>query len=767
MGNHRNLLEEFKAIFEDFTNLPKEEQKTIVLQWIVTFLACMAVCVILVGAFLRPFAKLIGGMNTGIIYLGLVSDLGRFCSFGLGILLFVLIVFFQTRRNVSNRIYTTDERGVHFMEKGTAGTSRWMNANEAKKEFTVGDIYNVTETIYGMFDDRGSKVVGYKKPEKASGNQNRMIFGSPGTGKSYAYGTTELCQAIRRGDSFGTTDPSGEHCRRLAPLAKAKGYTVWILNLVDPIHSSFWNCVNETINHQTGRIDGTKLNNFAEIYMKNSSDLSAKQDQFWVAAGTNLLKAAIGHASWIREEYILSSYRELYKKISKKSKERDIILERKMVGMVSFKWCEERIRKTAEEFGYDLAEIDEIIKSINKNAPRFSITEVFHDLMNFKKIAPEFDLMPINHPGRMAYQIYATNTSEAVQSSALQGIQLRMQLFTDENLTNMLSHDEIDISQINRQKTAVFVILSDKSATTKPIASLFFSFFFEGLMSSWDAQQDISDGTGEENSCLPVTVMLDEFYSIGVIGGSPDTFTTVMSNSRKRQLHISIIIQAWAQVPALYGEANSKTILTCCDTILFLGANDPETCKLISDFAAGISTVLSERHKEDQSMLGPLRSQFDDVQHTTTSRPLLTPDEVKRWKDKMLVSQRGCLPLELKIFPYTLHPYYLNGQIVKRSMDSIVESCEDRILKMEEEASDGKKNTQLMISSLKSQNDIDEEKDLKKTHEQITLDVGEDETEKPKKKRSSSRGTSKGRKKNTAESNPSEDTDESNVSNLF
>ncbi|MBR5005291.1 MAG: hypothetical protein IKY14_07510, partial [Erysipelotrichaceae bacterium] len=97
MGNHRNLLEEFKVIFEDFTNLPREEQKTIVLQWIVTFLACMAVCVILVGAFLRPFAKLIGGMNTGIIYLGLVSDLGRFCSFGLGILLFVLIVFFQTR----------------------------------------------------------------------------------------------------------------------------------------------------------------------------------------------------------------------------------------------------------------------------------------------------------------------------------------------------------------------------------------------------------------------------------------------------------------------------------------------------------------------------------------------------------------------------------------------------------------------------------------------------------------------------------------------
>ena len=770
MKNHRNLYYRLKEIFTDFQSRPIKERIFILLKWVGIFAGCFVIGGLLIGWLFKPIAEVIKVENTNPIYLGLGTKLGRMTSLLLGGCIFFLILLISMRKDVGNHIRSTDERGVHFMEKGTAGTSRWMDEAEAKEAFTVGDIYNVKETVYGMFDDRGSKVVGYKKPKKASGNQNRIIFGSPGTGKSYAYGSTELCQTIRKGESFITTDPSAEHCRTMSLLAKSKGYVVWILNLVNPEYSNFWNCVKETINPDTGRLDGTRLNDFAEIYMKNSSDNSAKQDQFWEAAATNLLKAAIGHASWIKEEYILSSYRELYKKVGKKSKEKDIVLEQEMVGMVSFNWCEDKIRETAEQFGYDLDEINEIIKSIKLNAPAFTITEVFNDLMDFKKITSDFSLMPLEHPGRMAYQIYATNTSETVQSSALQGILLRLQLFTDPKLAAMLSHDEIDLSLINRQKTAVFVIISDKSTSTKPIASLFFSFFFDDVMSSWDKQQDIADEEGKENSCLPVTVMLDEFYSIGVIGGDPDTFTVVMSNSRKRQLHISIIIQSWDQVPSLYDKDNATTILTCCDTILFLGANDPATCQLISDFVAGTSTVLSERHKEDQTILGPFKSQFDDVQHTTTSRPLLTLDEVKRWKDKMLVSQRGCLPLELNIFPYTLHPYYLSGQIVKRGIKSIIDSSENRIRQMNAEKREHLANPQAKISALKSRFEPEKGSKSEKKHEQIITDAEKSEEEKPKKKRGSNRGTSKATKKAT-ETKPTANgikaVDESKLSDLF
>ena len=771
MGNGLSILDYIKQLISDFRNLSKEEQEKIIKQWLYTFLGCFLLCSLLTGTFLQPVAKLMQGMKTGIFYLSLGTSLGRLMTFSLTFLAFFVIVLFNFRKPIANRVHSMDERGVLFMEKGTAGTSRWMTEKEAAEDFSVSDITQTTETVYGTLDEEGKRVVSFKPAKKGTGNKNRMIFGSPGTGKSYAYVRTELLQCIRRGHSLICTDPSMELTRDIGPLAEKYGYDVKILNLLEPDHSHFWNCVNETIDPKTGRLSGGRLNSFAQTYMENSIEQSAKKDLFWENGALNVLKAAIAHAAWIKEDYILSRYRELYKKVAKKAKNRDIVLEKIMVDMCSFIRCEEIIRATAKEFGYDLYEIEQILEDIKKNAPSFTITEVMDDLMNFEKLGPDFALMPKEHPGKYAYHIFETNKNESVQSSILQGLQLRMQVFTDSRLTAILSHDEIDISQINRRKTAIFVIISDKSTATKPIASLFFNFFFDDAMDTWDKEQDIADAAQMPNPCLPVTVMLDEFFSLGIIGGDINKFATVMANSRKRQFHISIILQSWNQVPALYEEYNAKSIMTCCDTILFLGANDPETCRLISEFVAGTATVLSERHKESQSFLGPIESQYGDVQHTTTSRPLLTIDEVKRWKDHMLVSRRGSLPLKLKIFPYTKHPFYLNGEIERVSVNAMVDSSEKRIEKMIEEKSNNVKESQLKISSLKSRFDTEKEEEPKQEKPSAADASSEEKTKskpKSKNKRGANRGSSKGSQPKKAVTEPEKyKPEESGVSDLF
>ena len=589
----------------------------------------------------------------------------------------VLVLTLVQKHNFINRVVSTDKRGVHFLEKGTVGTSKWLDKKEAHNHYIIDNIQNTTTTIYGQIGANGKEVVGYKNPESGgTGDQNLLLIGSPGTGKSYSYVRTEIIQSILRGDSVVCTDPSGELYTSLNQFARNKGYDVKVLNLAEPSYSDFWNCVGETINPETERLDGTRLNEFVEIFMKNSSTADGKEDQFWAGAASNLLKASIGYASWLREYSIWSDFRNLYKYYFGN----EISFADKYGMLCSFRVIKDDIRKKAIEQGEDIFELEENFKTIYENAEPFTIKEVFNILMNFLEIDEKegFSYMPEMHPGKIAYNIFSTNANSNVRSSALQGIQLRMQLFTDDKLMSVLSNDGIQISNINTKPSIYFVIISDKSVATKPIASLFFSFFFKDSQDNWDKNQHLSDEQGKSNPCLHTTVMLDEFFSLGVIGGNPDVFAVVMSNSRKRQLHINIVVQSYKQIAALYGENNAMTIQTCCDTILFLGCNDPQTAEFISTFVSGEATVLNERHNESQNMWSSYESQFNPLQITSTKRYLLTVDEVRRWHNKVLLAKRSAHPMELNPFGWTEHPCYKNGEIKPMSLYKTIRPVDER-----------------------------------------------------------------------------------------
>jgi len=217
--------------------------------------------------------------------------------------------------------------------------------------------------------------------------------------------------------------------------------------------------------------------------------------------------------------------------------------------------------------------------------------------------------------------------------------------------------------------------MSDKSTTTKPIASLFFSFLFKDAQDIFDKNAQIAKEQGVPNPCLNLVTMLDEFYSIGVIGGSPDSFGVTMSNSRKRNIFISVIIQAYSQLEAVYGPQVKDIIQGGCSTLLYLGGNDPETCKFISEFASGESTVLSEMHDE----FGLLHKNDLKLKVRTDKRFLLTVDEARRWKNAVLVVKQGEYPLKLNPFPWIEHPCFLNGEMEQTSVYTNIKKLESRL----------------------------------------------------------------------------------------
>ena len=77
---------------------------------------------------------------------------------------------------------------------------------------------------------------------------------------------------------------------------------------------------------------------------------------------------------------------------------------------------------------------------------------------------------------------------------------------------------------------------------------------------------------------VPVRFILDDFGTNCRIHG----FENMISNIRSRDISATLILQSEAQLKQGYGES-SHTIIDNCDTIVYMGGNDVETARMISE----------------------------------------------------------------------------------------------------------------------------------------------------------------------------------------
>ncbi len=602
----------------------------------------------------------------------LKTKIGRPISFiFIGIVLVFVIVLFMSV-NKKNYTKTDDERGVHFMGQGTHGTAEWMTKERAKEVFTVTSVKDTNEVIYGQFTSNGEQVIAYRKPVGPEFNRNILVMAPSGSGKSYTQVRTYIIQHAKAGHSIAATDPDAGLSGDLGRLLTGMGIDVQVIDLSDPAYSMCWNIIEECINPDTERLDGIRLTQYVEVFMTNTG--KGKED-FWYHSACNLTKAVIGYVSYWHENVIISGYKKLYLKVVGKdvAVHKDELFRKLNTSLVSFKWCREYIKKIALENSYREADIDAAFKKIHDYADvvkPFTLQVVYDYIIDFEKIEEEMEsgLSPIEkwHPAYTNYLVYKTNDNDQVRKAAIQGAQLRFDLFIDHNITYMLSHKGIDLKQFNMKQTALFVITQDKSSETKPIASLLFTFLFKDIQDVYDKNKNLYYGTDQPNPCLGSAIILDDFFSLGVINGDPEDFGRTMADARKREVYITIVVQQYNQIEALYGPLIKDSIQGNCATLVYLGGNDPSTIEFISEFS-GEATVLDESHDESSRILS-LNALTPGYRASTAKRNVVTKGEARTWKDKVLVFQQGEQPLELKPFTWVELPEYIEGRCRKSSI---------------------------------------------------------------------------------------------------
>ena len=296
-----------------------------------------------------------------------------------------------------------------------------------------------------------------------------------------------------------------------------------------------------------------------------------------------------------------------------------------------------------------IADIDDWV---DRRAP-LHIDEIYRLLLNndLAKWEECFKDIPLDNPAQLAWSIFKQNSDNA-RPQFITGLGQRMQLFQMRDLRRILRNKDIDLASIgdhpSKKKTALFCVMSDKSAAMKPITSLLFNFLFKDI-------SDAADTYGPKTRNT-VNMILDEFVNIGMI----PNFEVLISTVRSRKIGIFMICQTYSQLQETYGETNAETIIGCCDTLLCLGVNDKTTADFIS-YKSGVMTVVSKSVKDNRpTVLGyrPMNQGYS-LSLGEGKRNVINPDEVMAMPfENVLLFRQHAKVLKANKFGYNLHPMF-------------------------------------------------------------------------------------------------------------
>lgn len=142
-------------------------------------------------------------------------------------ILVILIVFVMRLGYDRNGGIADKERNLTYSNKGTYGTSGFMDVQEMLQVLNlVGNIKNTKGIILGRL---GSKAICL--PEDTRMNRNVAVYGASGSMKSRAYVRNAVFQSVSRSESLILTDPKSELYEDMAIYLEENGYTVKIFNL--------------------------------------------------------------------------------------------------------------------------------------------------------------------------------------------------------------------------------------------------------------------------------------------------------------------------------------------------------------------------------------------------------------------------------------------------------------------------------------------------------------------------------------------------------
>lgn len=424
---------------------------------------------------------------------------------------------------------------------------------------------------------------------KTSINNNVLVIGGSGVGKSFYLLTPNIYQADPKGKYPGSyifTDPKGELLQKNGAYLKNKGYRIRVLNLVSGAMQESDGFNPFVYIRRESDIDKLVRN----IQDNTKDDNSAASDPFWSKAEALLLKSLF-LIVWMESEL--------------------------------FGW-EKNINTVMMLL--NKAQIDD-----NPNVPS-ELDQIFDDLVLRTIDEPGKGDM---HPAWRAYHkvmVGAADTKRSIVISA----HATMQIFENPDIQRILRKDEMDLASIGtgvvdgkkNVKTALFCVIPDSDTTFNAIAGMLYTLLFQELYFQ-------ADFCHKGELPVPVTFWMDEFANIAL----PKDFMKMLTTMRSRLISCVIIIQNLAQIKEKY-EKSWEEIPGNCDVCVYLGGNEQSTFEYVSK-NLGKKTIYKKSTGETKGSHGSSSTNEDVL-----GRELMLPEEVRELDNEYcVVFVRGKKPI--------------------------------------------------------------------------------------------------------------------------
>ena len=214
---------------------------------------------------------------------------------GLYIFLFVILIITL----IIFDLYTAYKIKVAWSEEyfniGQKGTSRWTTNEEIKEQFDEIPDRDVP------FEGRGGAIVS-RMGDKLYIDRNpvnNLDIGTTRSGKDEMFGYPEIDIYSRAKEkvSIIVNDPKLESYKSSKSTLENRGYIVYLLNFMDPLHSAGFNPLDMVVKlYVIGDYDNAELLAQAFAFSIFNPEEATCNDSFWNDASTNLLVALIlGH----------------------------------------------------------------------------------------------------------------------------------------------------------------------------------------------------------------------------------------------------------------------------------------------------------------------------------------------------------------------------------------------------------------------------------------------------------------------------------------
>ncbi len=230
---------------------------------------------------------------------------------------------------------------------------------------------------------------------------------------------------------------------------------------------------------------------------------------------------------------------------------------------------------------------------------------------NFRNLMIELMHRDPNSFAVRTFQLFPSTAARETDRSIMAVLGEKLNGLNFSGALKMYSKKErINFRDWGREKTAVFLTISDTDRSMDRLVSLLYTQALHTLCDSADTEYK------DHRLPVPVRFYLDDFATNAVI----PNFDNITSVIRSREISVSIILQSITQLNAIYGEDKATTIINNCDNLLYLGGQDPQTAKLIGLKAnKPVSTILNMKLEDTylftRGQEGRKIEKFDLSQH--------------------------------------------------------------------------------------------------------------------------------------------------------